>query len=281
MTRAEALRDLRTAFAAAGLGTPALDARLLVLGALGIDAFELVSRPDEPLSPGEAQKLGALKRRRLAREPVARLLGEAEFWSLPFCLSDDTLVPRPDTETVVETALRLLPGRDAPLRLLDLGTGTGCLLVALLHERPGAVGVGIDRSLGALATARWNAGRNAVGGRALFAQSDWAAACRGPFDLVVSNPPYIASPVIATLDPEVRQHDPRLALDGGADGLAAYRVILADAPRLLGPGGLLLLEIGFDQGEAVRALSAGFPLEFLGIYPDLSGHPRCAALKRT
>ena len=281
MTRAEALRDLRTAFAAAGLGTPALDARLLVLGALGIGAFELVSRPDEPLSPGEAQTLGALKRRRLAREPVARLLGEAEFWSLPFCLSDDTLVPRPDTETVVETALRLLPGRDAPLRILDLGTGTGCLLVALLHERPGAVGVGIDRSLGALATARRNAGRNAVGGRALFAQSDWAAACRGPFDLVVSNPPYIASPVIATLDPEVRQHDPRLALDGGADGLGAYRVILADAPRLLGPGGLLLLEIGFDQGEAVRALSAGLPLEFLGIHPDLTGNPRCAALKRT
>lgn len=281
MTRAEALRDLRQAFSAAGLDTAALDARRLVLGALGIGAADLASRPEEPLTPDQAETLGVLKRRRLAREPVARLFGETEFWGLPFALSDETLIPRPDTETVVEIALRLLPDRDAPLRLLDLGTGTGCLLVALLHERPGAVGLGIDRSRGALATAQRNARRNRVGDRALFAQSDWAAAVRGPFDLVVSNPPYIASPVIATLEPEVREHDPRLALDGGTDGLDAYRVILAEAPRLLGPRGLLLMEIGFDQAEALRALSAGFPLEFLGIHPDLNGNPRCVALKRT
>jgi release factor glutamine methyltransferase len=281
MTRADALRDLRQAFADADLDNPALDARRLLTGALGITAAELATHPHVPLTAEQGTTVAAFKRRRLGREPVARIIGEAEFWGLPFRLSPETLVPRPDTETVVETALALLPGREAPLAILDLGTGTGCLLIALLHERPAARGLGIDRSLGALRTARGNARRNDVGDRAIFAQSDWAAAAGGPFDLVVSNPPYIASPVIATLDPDVREHDPRLALDGGPDGLDAYRVILAEAPRLLSPGGLLLFEIGFDQGEALERLTVGCPLEFLGIRPDMTGNPRCAALKRT
>lgn len=280
-TRADAVRDLRAAFAAQGLDTPALDARLLVLGALGIEAAALAARPDEPLSEAEAQVLRAFRDRRLAREPVARILGHAEFWGLPFRLSPDTLVPRPDTETVVETALALAPVRDAPLRVLDIGTGTGCLLVALLHERPAARGLGVDRSPGALATARGNAQANGVGGRALFAAGDWGGPAGGPFDLVVSNPPYIASAVIPGLDPDVRCHDPMLALDGGTDGLDAYRAILAEAPRLLRPGGHLLLEIGYDQADALRDLAAGTALEFLGIHPDLMGNPRCVALKRT
>ncbi|KMO27620.1 SAM-dependent methyltransferase, partial [Methylobacterium tarhaniae] len=172
-----------------------------------------------------------------AGEPVARIIGAWEFWGLPFGLSSDTLVPRPDTETLVEAALGLGLGPDAPHRLADLGTGSGCILVALLTEWPQAVGLGIDRSPGACVTARANAARNGVADRAAFAVGDWASALSGPFDVVVANPPYIASEVIAGLSGEVRDHDPRLALDGGADGLDAYRTILAQVPRLLAPGG--------------------------------------------
>lgn len=280
-TRAEALRQLRRSLQEAGLETAGLDARLLLLHALGISATELVTDPDRPLTEEQAGRLAALARRRLAREPVARILGEREFWGLPFALSPETLVPRPDTETVVQTALELLPDRQAPLLIADFGTGSGCLLVALLHELPQARGLGIDRSLGALRTARRNATVNGVGARSLFAVSDWGSAISGRFDLIVSNPPYIASPVIPTLDPEVREHDPRLALDGGPDGLEAYRIILREAVRLLGPGGILAVEIGYDQAEAVSALSAPLPLEMLVLAHDLSGNPRCIALKRT
>ncbi|HEX2135088.1 MAG TPA: peptide chain release factor N(5)-glutamine methyltransferase, partial [Microvirga sp.] len=267
-------------FAQAGLETPALDARLLVLAAVGIGPVDLVTRPDEPLTADQTEKLERYAGRRLAREPVARILGEWEFWGLPFALSAATLVPRPDTETVVATALRRRPERHAPLRILDLGTGTGCLLVSLLHERPRAAGLGVDRSPSAAATASGNARRNGVAERALFAVSDWARAVRGPFDLVVSNPPYIASPVIATLAVDVRGHDPILALDGGPDGLDACRVILSEAPRLLAPDGLLVLEIGHDQAGALRDLAASAALEILEIAHDLSGSPRCVALQR-
>ena len=280
MTRAEALADLRRAFAAAGLPTPELDARFLLLGGLRVTPAELALAPGAPLAAGERERLAGYRDRRLAREPVARILGAWEFWGLPFELSADTLVPRPETETLVETALALEPDRAAPLRLLDLGTGSGCLLVALLHERPRATGLGIDRSEAALATARLNARRNGVAARALFAASDWAAAVAGPFDLVVSNPPYIATPVLASLEPEVREHDPARALDGGPDGLDAYRAILAAAPRLLRPGGHLVVEIGYDQAEALRRLAGAAPLEILRLVPDLSGNPRCVAFRR-
>lgn len=299
--RAQALAQLRRAFAEARLDSAALDARLLLLAALGIAAADLATRPDAPLGEAGAERLTAFAVRRLAREPVARILGTREFWGLPFALSPETLVPRPDSETVVETALALAgagdgspriggappernpparaDGRDAPLRILDLGTGSGCLLVALLHERPRASGIGVDRSPGALAAARRNAQANGVGARARFVAADWAAPLRGPFDLVVSNPPYIASPVIAGLDPDVREHDPRLALDGGPDGLDAYRAILGDAGRLLARGGHLVLEIGYDQADAVRDLGAAAGLEFRRLAHDLSGHPRCLAFR--
>ncbi|EIM25095.1 peptide chain release factor N(5)-glutamine methyltransferase [Microvirga lotononidis] len=280
-TRSDALKNLRQALTEAGFETAALDARLLLLSALGISATELITRPDSPLSAAEAETLAGFTRRRLAHEPVARIVGTREFWGLPFRLSPETLVPRPDTETVVETALDLIPDRQAPLRIVDFGTGSGCILVALLHELPNATGLGVDLSLGALRTARINATDNGVGSRSRFALSRWADGVSGSFDLIVSNPPYIASGVIPSLDEEVREHDPRLALDGGPDGLEPYRVLLLEAGRLLVPGGLIVFEIGYDQAEDLTALAEARGLEILRIAPDLSGNPRCIAMKRS
>jgi release factor glutamine methyltransferase len=240
---------------------------------------EIAARPHLPLGKEAPARLIGFAQRRMAREPVGRILGRREFWGLSFELSPDTLEPRPDTETVVETALSLVPDRQAGLRLLDLGTGSGCLLVALLHELPRASGFGLDCSPGALATARRNAVRNGVGGRSAFAASDWAAAVRGRFDLIVSNPPYIPSPDLAGLAPEVRGHDPIVALDGGADGLAAYRVILAQTSDLLATGGTLVFEIGGTQEEAVGLLAHAARLRVVRAARDLAGYPRALALK--
>jgi release factor glutamine methyltransferase len=280
MTRAEALAQLRRALAKGGLETPALDARLLVEAALGIAPVDLVARPDEALTAEQEGRLADYARRRLCREPVARIIGEWEFWGLPFLLSAETLVPRPETEAVVETALARLPEAAAPLRILDLGTGTGCLLISILRERPLAIGLGVDRSLGALATARANAQRNGVHARALFVASDWGRAAGGPCDLIVANPPYVASGVIPSLEPDVRDYDPAVSLDGGPDGLDAYRIILSEAPGLLAETGILVLEIGYDQAEALQTLSTLSPLDFLGTGSDLTGNARCVTLKR-
>lgn len=277
LTRTAALLRLRRAFEAAGLDAPAADARLLLAHALGIEPVSLVTRGEAPVSAAEAQAAEALARRRLAREPVDRILGTREFWGLPFRLSPGTLSPRPDTEILVQAALRHAPGAE---RILDLGTGSGCILVALLHERRHALGIGIDRSVNALLTARVNARANGVGERAWFAASNWGTALRGGFDLVASNPPYIASGVVAGLDPEVREHDPAAALDGGEDGLDAYRTILADARRLLAPGGLLVLEIGFDQEDALRRLSPEAGLAVVEVARDLAGRPRTVCLRQ-
>ncbi len=279
-TRAGALRELRRTLSDAGFETAALDARLLLLEALGISATDLITGPDIPLTREQAETLAAFVQRRLNHEPVARIIGEREFWGLPFRLSPETLVPRPDTETLVETTLDLLPDRQAPLRMVDFGTGSGCILVALLHELPNATGLGVDLSFGALVTARANANGNGVGNRCHFVQSRWADAVSSPFDLIVSNPPYIASGVIPTLDEEVREHDPRLALDGGPDGLEPYRILLAEAERLLAPGGLLAVEIGYDQAEALSHMAKLHGLEILRTAHDLSGNPRCIAMKR-
>lgn len=271
---------MRDRFASAGLETPGLDARILTLDALGIDATALLTRPERPVSGEGAARLAAHAARRLAREPVARILGEREFWGLPFRLSPETLVPRPDTEAVVGAALGAVQDRCAALRVLDLGTGSGCLLVALLHELAHATGVGLDRSEDAVGTARRNAGRNGVAPRAVFAVSDWAAPIAGRFDLVVSNPPYIETRTIAALAPEVSRHDPFLALNGGIDGLDAHRAIFAEADRLIAPAGIMVVEFGMGQEAAVAAQAEAAGLVMAGVEADLEGRPRAALMRR-
>lgn len=276
LSRREALRRGIALLSSGGNAEAAGDARFLLLGLLGLEARDLLLDGDRILDAQAGDALDAAFARRLAGEPVARILGAWEFWGLPFRLAPETLVPRPDTETLVATALACAPDRTVPLRCLDLGTGSGCILVALLSELPQAFAVGLDRSSEALRIARHNATTNGVGDRAAFAVGDWCDALRGGFDLVVSNPPYIVRDVIQHLDRDVRLHDPRAALDGGPDGLDAYRRIL-DGVRdatLLAPGGRLLLEIGYDQADAVRALARGAGYADLGLARDLAGHDR-------
>lgn len=255
MTVAQARRALTEQFRAADIETPELDARVLIGRALGLDHAALVSAAAQPLSAADAERIEDFARRRLAGEPVARITGTREFWGLPFIVTADVLVPRPETETVVETTLALI-GQDptANLLILDIATGAGAILLALLGELPNARGIGTDIDGKALDVARRNATQLGFADRADFVLSDYGAAVSGPFDLVVSNPPYIATSEIATLAREVRDHDPRHALDGGADGLSAYRAIAADAIRLLAPGGYLVLEIGRGQEDDVTQL---------------------------
>jgi release factor glutamine methyltransferase len=252
-----ARRLLARAFAAHGLKAAPLEARLLVGHALRLDHGGLIAAEAAALTAPDCARIAALAQRRLKREPVSRILGEKEFFSLTFALSPDVLVPRPETEILVETALKALgPAPRQGLRIADLGTGSGAILLSVLHARSDASGVGTDRSEAALRVARDNAVRLNLADRAAFLACDFASALGAPFDLVVSNPPYVARMDVPLLEPEVRDHDPLLALDGGPDGLAAYRQIAADAFRLLAPGGHLLVELGAGQAEAVGALFA-------------------------
>jgi release factor glutamine methyltransferase len=273
-TVAAARRALAATFRAAGLDTPDLDARILVGHTLALDRTALAAAEQRSLTPDESQRIVALARRRLAHEPVTRICGHREFWSLEFRVTPDVLDPRPDTETIVEAALATLDParRNAPLRIADLGTGSGALLIALLHELPNSFGVATDRSLAALNIARENARTNNVAARARFVACDYGTALAGGFDIVVTNPPYIPTGQIAELTPEVRKHDPLLALDGGPDGLDAYRAIAADAPRLLGSNGFIVVECGQGQADAVAMLfvNAGLNVPHLP-KPDLSG----------
>lgn len=275
-TIAAARRVLAEAFRAAGLDTPELDARVLIGLALNLDHSALASEGRRPLDADDANAISALAARRLAREPVARIVGHKEFWGLEFRVTPATLIPRPETETLVEAALDLIDSdgrRTAALRIADLGTGTGALLLALLSELPQARGVGTDISPAAIEVARGNAARLGLAGRAEFTIGDFGTALRGGFDLVVSNPPYIVSRDIDTLAPEAAS-EPRQALDGGSDGLACYRAIAADARRLLTPGGYLVLELGIGQEGLVTALIAEQGLALLPLRPDLGGTPR-------
>lgn len=258
---------------AAGVEDATLDARILMEGALGLDAASIDQlRPFDSTAQG---RLDAYAARRLRGEPVWRILGEREFWGLPFRLSPATLEPRPDTETLVEAALAALKHRrDEPLAILDLGTGTGCLLIALLSEFRAARGVGVDLSEEACVTARDNAALNGVADRAAIRQGEWTHGLSQRFDLIVSNPPYIPTAVIATLSEAVREHDPLLALDGGDDGLACYRALAASLPDALVPGGLAILEIGAGQGPDVTVLMSAAGLRFAGSRRDLGGHER-------
>ena len=283
-TIAAARRTLARRLATAGLGTPDLDARILVGHALGLDRGALAVAADRALDADEIRAVDQLAARRLAGEPVARIIGTKEFWGLSLRLSAATLVPRPETETVVETALAALDQegpRTRPLLIADLGTGSGALLLALLSEVRGARGVGTDVSEAALATARDNATRLGLSPRAAFVACDFGASLAGGFDLIVANPPYIPSEDIAALAPEVRDHDPRAALDGGADGLAAYRAIAADAARLLAPNGHLVVELGAGAAAAVSRAFGGSGLRFAGPpRRDLAGMERALHLVR-
>jgi release factor glutamine methyltransferase len=277
---AQARRALAEQFRQAGLESPELDARVLIGHALGLDHTGLVAAATQQLSDLSATQVERFAARRRGGEPVARIVGSREFWGLPLTVTPHVLVPRPETETVVELALDLVGRagpRTRPLRVADLGTGSGAILLALLSELPNAYAVGTDLDVRALGVARANAARLGLGDRAAFVACDFGAALCGPFDLLLSNPPYIASAEIATLMPEVRDHDPRHALDGGADGLAAYRSIVADAPRLLGPAGHLVVEIGIGQEPAVGGLFASAGLVQAAARPDLSAIVRALA----
>jgi release factor glutamine methyltransferase len=276
-------RDWTEKFAAAGLDSPQLDARLLAGHALGLDQAALLAAATRPLGADEESAVAELANRRLAREPVARIIGTKEFWSLDLRIDDSTLVPRPETETVVEAALAAIGRRDArtsELRIADLGTGSGAILLALLSELKDAFGVGGDINPRALLVARDNARRLGLR-RTAFVASDLTAALAGPFDLIVANPPYIASGDIATLSPEVRLFDPRLALDGGADGLNVYRAIAAAVPPLLAATGALVVELGAGHAEPVATIFAAAGLVPSPPRPDLNNVPRAlVAAKR-
>jgi release factor glutamine methyltransferase len=281
MTIGRARREVAERLRAHGLDTPELDARLLVGHALGLDHRALTVDSARVLTPPETDRLGADVVRRLRHEPVARIVGRKEFWSLPLRITPAVLVPRPETETVVEEALALV-ARGAAARIADIGTGSGAILLALLSELPNAMAIGTDRDGEALLVARRNAELLGLAGRAAFVACDYGAALAGGCDLVVSNPPYIATREIATLAPDVRDFDPRAALDGGSDGLAAYRAIAADARRLLAPGGWLMVEVGIGQADAVTALLAGIGLETPGPHRrDLAGVPRVVKARFT
>lgn len=251
-----ARRALAAQLKSAHLDEAELDARILLGAVLGLDLTGLIAQAARPLTETEALRLAQHAQRRIAGEPVARILGVREFWGLPFRLSEATLVPRPDTETVVERALELFRERPMPHppRIADIGTGSGAILLALLHEIPDAFGVGTDLSLSALDTARSNAAALGLAGRAGFVACSYAAALSGPFDLIVSNPPYIPSAEIPKLSVEVREHDPHLALDGGNDGYDAYRALIPQAAERLTPGGALIVEAGQGQARDIETL---------------------------
>ena len=267
--------EAAVALSAAGFAEPRRHARRLVSAVLAISPADPFAHPNLAVDARQAGRVQALLKRMVAGEPLSRIFGRREFWGLEFRLSGDTLDPRPETETVVEGVLRRIPDRNSPLRLLDLGTGTGCLLLALLSELPAASGVGVDIADGAVKMAVENAGRLGLGRRTRFFVGDWAAALSGKFDAILANPPYIPSRAIALLPREVACHDPRRALDGGEDGLRSYRRIAEAAPALLVPRGILAAEIGAGQAAHVTAIMKDNGLVVDGLEKDLAGIARC------
>ena len=273
----EVLHFVAQAFRLAGIEEAETDARVLVGYALRLDRSKLIAQSDRLLEAREIDAISALAARRLKHEPVSRILGKKEFWSLDLTVTPDVLVPRPETETIVEVALDFVVRgglRMEKLRILDIGTGSGALLLALLHELPNATGTGTDTSKAATQVARDNAASLGFGPRCRFTVCDIASDVQGEFDLIVSNPPYIARADIASLQPEVRDYDPIFALDGGEDGLTAYRAIAADAKRLLAAGGRLYVELGKGQEAAVRGLFSQAGLMVGPARKDLAGIPR-------
>jgi len=250
----QAWKQARQTLEAAGVAGPVIDARLLVEAAAEATRVEIVTDPYRALTPEQEARLADYLARRARREPVSHILGRKGFWKIMLQVTPDVLTPRPDTETVVEYVLRDFP-EPAAWTVLDLGVGSGAILLSILAERPAAKGLGVDVSEEALAVARENAANLGLAGRTALLRGDWTWGLGdATFDLVVSNPPYIASEVIETLEPEVRDHEPRLALEGGPDGLDAYRTLAPEILRVLKPGGRFAVEIGCDQKDAVEAL---------------------------
>ncbi len=275
-----AVASVAAQLVAAGIAEARREARLLIAAALGCDAATVIGYPERGMTIEASARVAAFAARRASREPVARIIGHREFWGLDFVVSPATLVPRPDSETVIEAALEFLADRSAPLRVIDFGTGTGCLLLALLKELPAATGLGVDLAHEAAATARCNAERLGLAQRAKFLVSFWGRAVAGSFDVILANPPYIPSGAIAGLAPEVARFDPALALDGGMDGLASFRQLAPDIARLLHEDGKAFVELGADQAGAVAAVMEQTGLAICTVRRDLSGIERCLVVRR-
>ncbi len=281
MTLGDLLKDGAARLAAAGIGGAAREARLLLQAAAGIPIATQIAFPERTIAPDAMTRFDALLQRRARREPMAHILGRREFWSLAFKVTADTLDPRPDSETLVQAVLDQAPDQSAALRLIDFGAGTGCLLLALLHELPNATGVGVDTSESALAVATENARALGLTERAMFQRGDWDDGIEPAFDIVLSNPPYIPSGDIDGLQPEVASFEPRLALDGGADGLDAYRRLAPAAARLLRSDGLAAFEIGTGQGDSVRRIMAPSGLRHIATARDLAAVERCLLFRKS
>jgi len=283
VTAGDALRQMTQAFAKAGLDTPAADARLLVPAAIGISKHDLIVNPQRELSQDSVKLLALHQARRLAHEPVSRILGSREFYGRTFTVTLDTLDPRPDSETLVEAALEIIASRgwqEVPIRILDIGTGTGCLLLTLLAALPFATGVGTDISAATLDVAAYNARNLGLEARVDWHQTRSLEHADARFDLVMSNPPYIPTADLMTLAPEVRLYDPTVALDGGADGLRIYREIVEALSKVLHHGAAIF-EVGAGQAASVCHLlssAPGMPSAQIRTWQDLGGHTRCVAL---
>ena len=271
----EVVARIAARLAAAGIESARSEAWLLLAAATGRARAELMAGAAATLEPEQTARLEDFVRRRLAREPIAYVLGEKEFWSLTFAVGPEVLIPRPETETVVQAVLDEIGNRTAALRILDLGTGSGCLLLALLSELPKATGLGIDHSAAALAVAKRNAKRLGLADRSRFQVGHWGESLDERFDVIVSNPPYVTESAWAGLQPEIREFEPKSALVGGPDGLAAYRALAPDCARLLAQDGLCALEIGYGQGDAVRRILSDHALAVAARYSDLAGIERC------
>lgn len=273
-TLVTAWKAAQTRLKAGRIDSPAIDARLLLEVAAGVGRTEILTDPHRTLTADQAAAYAAMIDRRLKREPVSRILGRKGFWKIMLNVTPDVLSPRPDTEAILDVVLLALPPQ-AAFQIIDLGTGSGAILLAVLAERPAARGMGTDISAEAIAVAKENAANLDLDARASFLRTEWATGFGpGAFDVVVSNPPYIPSDDIAGLDPEVREHDPHLALDGGPDGLQAYRELAPEIRRILKPDGLFAVEIGWDQGPAVLALFEAAGFTDVKVVKDLSNRDR-------
>jgi release factor glutamine methyltransferase len=279
-TLGEMMAHIRNRFAVAGVEDPAAEARIIVGGLLDLERVDFITRGDEHLALPDEIRIHEAVGRRVAGEPPYRILGRRSFYGLELKLSKDTLEPRPDTEILVEAVLEALKGREnEPLSIIDLGTGTGAIVLALLSQLPNARGTGVDLSPAALATAEENAALNGLAGRFAVRQSDWLKNIFGAYDVIVSNPPYIASKVIPSLDRAVRDFDPHLALDGGDDGLDAYRAIAAEAKPFLKENALVAVEIGFDQRQSVEEIFRNRGFVLVKAWKDYGGNDRAQVFR--